>query len=234
MPRGAKDWGQYAEQDILTKTFDLGELAVRLGCPSVFSRSGSIIYATNFENGFKDWDLDLQGGCVIHPSVERGYYASYSLVYDFYAGQNARGIAERVIPFLHESIYGFEIVFGVEQWPVDIYFICSLISEGVRYGYEVFLLGSNSTLGVMIPNEEHVLDANIEPTGTPFRWNFLKLYFDTASRQYLRLQFNNKVYNLKSFECPKIGIQESDLFRIKIDCKNLYPGVNRFFIGSII
>jgi len=234
MPRGAKDWGQYAEQDILTKTFDLGELAVRLGCPSVFSRSGSIIYATNFENGFKDWDLNLEGGCSIHPTVERGYYASYSLVYNLYGGQNARGIAERVIPFLHEGRYAFEIVFGVEHWPADIRFTCLVTSEGVIYYYAVYLLGSTSTLEIEKPGEDLVLETNIDLTGTPFRWNFMKLYFDTVSHEYLRLQLNNKVYNLKNLECLKISAQQPNLFEIYVDCTNLYTGANRFYVGSII
>ena len=234
MPRGAKDWGQYAEQDILAKTFDLGELAVRLGCPSVFSRSGSIIYATNFENGFKDWVVNNEWGCDTRVTAERGYHSSYSLVFDFYIEWEAHGAIKRSIPFLRESKYAFEVVFGVEQWPVDIGFSCLLTSEQVQYNYAVYLLGSTSTLEIEIPGENIVLETNILPAGTPFRWNFLKLYFDTVSHQYLRLQFNNKVYNLKSFECPKEAIQVHDTMHINIDCRNLYGDVNRFYVGSII
>ena len=234
MPRGAKDWGQYAEQDILAKTFDLGELAVRLGCPSVFSRSGSIIYATNFENGFKDWVVSSEYGCNIRLTAERGYHSSYSLVFDFYGGYGADGIIKRSIPFLLKSKYAYEIVFGMEQPLMDIYFTWKVIVESVSYLYGVYLRGTESPFTIEIPGAVPAVDTDIKLTGDPFHWNFLKLYVDTSSGHYLRLQLNNKVYNLKSFQCMESPIDASDCIELQISATNAQSGVNYFYVGSII
>lgn len=61
MPKGHADWNIPGISGAISQVGDLGELAVRLGSPDSFERSGNVLYIENFERGFTGWNITPVG-----------------------------------------------------------------------------------------------------------------------------------------------------------------------------
>jgi len=61
MAYGAPDYSNVKGDEGIFVITDLGELAAMLGCPSVFHRSGNIVYLDRFEHGHAAWQKTTSG-----------------------------------------------------------------------------------------------------------------------------------------------------------------------------
>lgn len=55
MPHGQPDWGRAAGKDFVHVSQDIAELAVRLGSPVRYHRSGNVLFMDGFEHGLAPW-----------------------------------------------------------------------------------------------------------------------------------------------------------------------------------
>ncbi len=63
MASGHPDWGQAQSTALVASVPDLGEHAARLGSPDTLTRTGNVLYLTEFEDGREDWNnVNLGGG----------------------------------------------------------------------------------------------------------------------------------------------------------------------------
>lgn len=132
MPRGAPDWGEYAQQDLLVKTFDLGELAVRLGANSIFDRSGSVIFTDKFENGIGHWTFDELSYLYFMPSRLRKFQSPYSCRAKFTGQSDIWGSIRTSIPALITKSVGYEAILMWNGNEINVYTGIKLVQAAKR------------------------------------------------------------------------------------------------------
>ena len=109
-------------------TLDGAEIAARLHSVSTFDRKGNVIYATDFSNGYGDWQRDPVAGQAPDLYYGFGYYTPVSLrLRPALSGGINNGLY-RIFPIFSSTIYGIETL-------VDIY--CDASGHMSRYEVHV-------------------------------------------------------------------------------------------------
>lgn len=179
--------------------FGLGELAVRLGSPSIFERRGSVMWFDDFRHGLGKWYQYLNGaGSAIALSNKDAKFGGFSalLTAGAAAGRSAL-LAHR------ESLLNLTAKIGVEAsfqtqdanhgdfgMEIDIY-------DGTN-GYKFEIMWSSDGDGLHWWDETGGYDdiATVLLASGDNSWASIKLVVDAALGQYLRVYVNGHEYSM--------------------------------------
>lgn len=234
MPRGAPDWGEYAQQDLLIKTFDLGELAVRLGCPSILERGGTIIFMDNFEDGYSRWLKTPYTNCQIVLSHKKTLAGGYSARFAYSAASTSWSLLKASIPFLYTSTYGVETLMLFNSNQISVYNGLRLIQDGVRYMYYFKLVPSTNSLYIYTPLGDTLIanDLSIDVTGN--LWVFVKLIVDVEKGKYWRIKVNERSFDISAYAPYSGAIAEANNVSLAIQVNNSAAPACDLYVGSAI
>jgi len=197
MARGHEDWGINTGQLAFVDA-DTAELAVRLGSPNVWRRSGRVIYIDGFEGSLAPW-LKLTGGTGSAAEIVREFSNQGSGSVRITPGSdgNQRMILEKRLPYFPNARTGMEVA----MWPLNgvtalkICLIKHTATERVAFHIRVrpaekdVSYWTNPGGYTIIADIHDVIDVNTN-------FFLLKMIVDFETNQYIRAYLNETEYSL--------------------------------------
>lgn len=200
---------------------DTGELAARLGSPDMFHRSGNIIFIEDFEGACTTWDPELSGaGASADLSNEFPFMGSkcYKLV----AGStvNVSSKIRRYFALPVNTRLGTEWAFTFDD-NTDYIRLLNIYYDGTtQWGAVVKLSLTDATITVGHGEEGDVPiaeDLRLYTTNTIY--NHLKFVVDFTTHKYVRVIFNNHVYDASDYDLepfPAPAVEDNMFLEFKI------------------
>jgi hypothetical protein len=179
--------------------FGLGELAVRLGSPSVFERRGSMMWFDDFRHGLGRWTPTLSGaGSATALSNLDAKFGGFSALLTAGPAENRYArLAHYEAVFKTSAYIAVEISFQTQNTNAGSYELVVEVLNGTD-GYKFAIncetltdyinrwtaAGGWATVGA------HTIESEVHS------WTTLKLVVDLAAGEYRRLYVNGTKYNL--------------------------------------
>ena len=198
MAHGMPDDSNIVYQDALYRADDLGELAIRLGAPGAFLRSGHVVWQDNFGEGVGGWSKEVVG-VGSYALLANTWPVTGGVCMVLYADDTDPGLIQidhtMGVPYIgryglacmfvpDETTYRVEFELEVNHGPVNTQY-------SIRYDHSAHTLSYVTTgpawvvfaVGVSISDTHHV----------PYIW---KLVLDSKTQMYDHLFFAGVKYDL--------------------------------------
>lgn len=236
MARGLPDAGNVVIQHEGHTLSDMAELAVRLYSPVVFSRSGKVLYLDDFEKGLGAWTLAAPGVMAEILSSSSWVYlgGNACIIQTHNVGASIASISKRFPP-VDLQILGAQMCFAVVDNVKWLDFEIRLEDGedtyhfGARYEHTTGKLYFQSTPLLYTEFADHgVLQ---EGFGI---YHHLKLYVDTVDKTFVRLLFDNVLYDLSAYTPgtqPNPLSPREDLW-IRVTSQNNVSGI--VYVDSVV
>jgi len=234
MPRGAPDWGEYAQQDLLVKTFDLGELAARLGCPSILERGGTVVFMDNFQDGYSRWVRTAQNNCQIVLSHRKTFAGGYSVRFAYSGQSTSYSLIKASVPYLYTSVYGIESLILLDDSNISLYIGISVVINGTVLTFRFKILPSSNSLYVTTPSGDQLISNSVYIDTSGNLWTFFKLIVNVENSTYLRLKINEKSYDLSVYAPSSGSSSEKNNVAMLIQAANNGTSACNLYVGSAI
>jgi len=210
MPHGTPDWGSMGPKHVVYGLDDLGEHAVRVGCPSLWDRRGDVVCLTDFREGLGVFDYGFFGtNSDVRLCTGHSRHGAYSV--KLRSGDQPNSVAYLGIrlPFQDPSAIGLEFSFSlapetqtVEAF-VDWYDGTRNYQAGASYSYLSSSLGywtSAGSWGVLLSDVVRGVSSRPEHT--------LKLVVDMTLGTYVRCLLDELAIDMRGtavHEGPLVG-----------------------------
>lgn len=193
MAHGTQDWFVTAQQSLVHKMADMGELAARLGSPDVYDRRGTVFFITSFESGFAGWSTGYSGtGGGVYYVCTPSKSGHGSIMLETGNGASAYAEIARHLPPPPYGVWGFEYAFAPDSEMLQTYLV---VNNHVSQRQQTYGVGYDITTGNLWVYDENLSPKVIANVGkvyvvsSPFC--ILKVVFDSINRNYVRAIFNN-------------------------------------------
>lgn len=223
MASGHPDWGQGQASLLLATISDLGELAARLGSPSTFTRTGNIIYQTEFDEGDVDWTLAPVGTGSSAASIVGGAYRSgvrVRLVSGSTIG-NATSMSKVFIPpFLTNAGAEVGMAFGSATGLYYIELIGTTGATGVQAGVR-YDLTARELQYHNAANGWTTFATNVRLFQNAAAYHVFKLTLNLSTLEYVRVVVDNTVYDLDGIAAytPASGVFAQISIQVKVEAQ---------------
>ena len=200
-PRGARDDSDTILEAPSYRLDDMAELAVRLGSPYDYQRSGEVLLATDFADGW--------GGWLVIVGTPYGYVRLTS------AYTKAGGVAVVVYTGLGSINYGG--IFYLTHYPlltalglkvslawdehIDYIDLSFYIADGVQgANFRISYYPATYTLKYLTTDNTWVtISTSLKLTTTAYLFHDFKLLIDYAKQRYLRFMVDQYEFNMLNF-----------------------------------
>jgi len=182
-----------------TYDFGLGELAVRLGSPSVFERRGSVIWFDDFRHGLGKWTPALSGAgsatALSNLDAKSGGFSA--LLTAGPVANRFASLAHYEAAFKMTDKVGVEVSFQTQNANAGYYTLVVEVLDGTN-GYKFAIECETATDYINRWTDEGgwTTVGNKKIDSDTHSWTTLKLIVDLAAGEYLRLYVNGSEYSL--------------------------------------
>lgn len=229
---GGRDYPDFGISDTFqTKGIisDMGELAARLGAPSLFDRTGTVIRYDQFEGGLNNWILESNPNgndpvLVASPYLYKPYAVKLSTL-NTGAGTSTMQVD---YPFPYESSLGIEFAY-YPVWPItEIEFYCELYTGSKKYTFDVQykLVAGEINVYTTGPAYENIYTDALTYY-LPNTYNINKIVVDLENKVYNRVMFNK--YDISAKNIPLLvgnsGLRPRIRVLIRLEATNLQAEV---------
>jgi hypothetical protein len=195
------------QTSIVSKVADVGELAARIGSPVTYDRSGNVIWYTSFEEGLGSI-LKQTGGTGAAVDLFFGMSLRGSFSARLTGGSDGNqdaGCLRRIRP-IGLTTYGLEATFSmgsdIEDFQIGFQRNTGSILQywRVRFylaGDEIQLVNSSFAYEKIADYADWSEDADL--------WHTAKLVADPTAGKYIKLHFNDQVYDLSDYPCREVA-----------------------------
>lgn len=201
---GGRDFPDYIQQSTPHENpveITIAELAIRLGYPAVFERTGNLLYYETFEYGISDW-FPLGSAADNYPVLAaRGLLNSpYSCLLQINSGPAGYSQIAKNVAYPYLTTYGFELAFR----PTDEFgrFMIGIQVYTGTYCHEMFARYDNTvnTWSIYTGVATWTVIATY-PMGTSdiSVWHPVKLVGDFDNLQYGRFSYDAEDVGLSSY-----------------------------------
>ena len=204
---GTPDWGFQRAVTQVFPSLDLAELAVRLGSPDIFNRSGTMLFYDDFSLGLtKGKPAQTQAGTVPALSVARAGLSGYTALCKTAAVVDAESyMFYRVsIPQLTKMGLegGMDLGENGAMWQLRLYTWDGTFQHlaGLRFDPSIDTLyywSSAATWVAAATNLSHLVD--------DYLFHVMKLIIDPATKKYVRAIYNDRVIDLSTISYQTIA-----------------------------
>jgi hypothetical protein len=207
MPVGRPDWYNAGQSQNVPSMFDMAELAVRLGSPIIYDRSGKMLFIEIFSRLDALWAKTDVGigttGALDTTTLETGL-SSIKWITNVGAANYEQW--SRYFRTIVTAKLGLEVGVMVNIGNAPI-MIGMEVYDGVNYtDYQVYLDTPNLRLyyknnaGALIQFTTFNFDIGLAPFFSP-----LKLHIDNSPGQYTRLSFNGDDFDMTGLEARQVA-----------------------------
>ena len=201
MPRGTPDWYNAGQSNIAVSLSDMGELAVRLGSPVSFDRSGKTIYFDEFSHFDGLYTVSNSGGV----SDFQADTARYE-----YGGGSAKAVIgvgtanwcnlTRYFRMWGGKYLSCEIALNTDYIPNILGFTIDVVYQGILHYAIVKIIDDMKTFQVF--RTGGVYETFKTFTTTPYvttMFNVLRLIYDIEEETYVGFTFNDQTFSLTDY-----------------------------------
>jgi len=199
------DYQKYLLGSVRFSLQDMGELAVRLGSPSVIDRRGEVVVWDDFRHGLSKWTYGVFGsGSAVSITADGRITSAYRGKLTAGASGYTYAYIQRFFPLIVSDKYGFEIIFAINGGYnyIQIEFI---ISEGTSIytfgwkheavGGKLSILASDGSY-TLIGSNINIATIDDYPVLSKMRVNILTGVYDT-------FRFSNTDYDVNGIILKK-------------------------------
>jgi hypothetical protein len=217
-------------------TFGLGELAVRLGSPSVFERRGSVMWWDSFEHGLLHWELPSGGtAAAVVSSIDSKSGGFSALVTSYNDQLNEAVIAHRETLLDLTGRVGVEFSFQHQDlWTGNIYLWALLDTGADTFMFGVRWNRDTSVLQVYDNGVWTTVDLECFIVCNIKSWSTLKLVVDCATHDYVRLYANGYFYDLSTYTSEAQGFYSSPGVEVRIGPTAIDAVAESWLIDDVI
>lgn len=210
MPRGAKDYSNVKAYGPMSRLDDHAELAVRLGSPDSFERSGRVIYIDDFSKGKPQWSSAGYGtGSRFQLSPLRALSPPFSLEMRT-GGDGAHGI-KTTLELPYHTLYklGLEYAFTHTTQSLYHYFEIIHYDGDNKHLFLVVFDIQGDTLMVRDHNGDYwTFGTDVGAQTDAWLFHRAKLIVDTETGEYVRFIHNDEVYELDDYS-PLVQVADT-------------------------
>lgn len=217
MAHGHKDYAEGGETKIIHAVTDLGELAVRLGSPDVFQRSGNVIFIDSFENGLTPYFSTLAGtGAAIDHMGNRSFHGGSSVRLIGGSDGGRRAELNKRFHIVELNKMGVECTFSMGA---NAYYVAITLNHWDGTNVRSYVIYANMDAGKFQYYDE---DGNRQDLDTfdwgnddLDHWHTMKMICDLENNKYVRAFYNEKNFSLA--DIPVRTIASADVPRLDLD-----------------
>lgn len=220
MPVGQQDWSSSGQSPTVSTTFDVGELAARLGSSVNYDRSGRLLMADTFQalNGM--W-VKTTSGVIIDPIIDYTYweydFSSLETLIDVGASNNFS--LTRHLRTWQDSKLSLEMAFYYDHPPANVYITFGQILDQVQYVGQIRFTNSMQECQLTTGNAGTVtlFSAASFIFGTG-RFATLKYDINMANLYQRLLRIDDKSYDLSAYTLGSsaLGLPNETFVQIRV------------------
>lgn len=187
MSRGGPDFGAVAARVLTAPVLDLGELAVRLGGPSVYDRLGAVIGLFTADAPAGGLSLTTSGTGRIDSFVSYSPLGPYVWRLQAPALNDVAAMTFR-LPFLGDAPAGIEVVWKMPGDDIDRFQLQLDVGTGSARAQTFFQWEGSDADWMFFNSSGTFVDSSIQPADPRLSgWHSLKLVADPADQTYIRV-----------------------------------------------
>ncbi len=236
MSRGHPDWlvstDYYSHVDS-----DDAELAVRLGSPYRYNRSGKVIGIEQQGVKLAQWNTGGSGtGNAIVEDTDCAFIGDRCLKLTPGSDVNKFAYMWRSFPRIRHGFYAMEYLFWLTDEDIDIVSRFQLQTDKNYYIFQVKLDGGTKVLSYLNSAGGYTaittLTYPLENT-TPV-WHYIRLLIDTINKKYVEVQVNDEVFSLGQLVGTSGASLTVEHFQTTITTYDLSGSKNPAYVDAFI
>jgi len=186
---------------------DMGELAVRLGSLSTYDRRGEVVWTEDWGHGYGMYAFYLDGdGAAVHYDARYVDITDYTL--RLIAGKTLTHTAQLYKYFrgwLGDKL-GIETALFIQYPPNYIYLRFSRFRDSIQTIGELRIKPATGELAIRNDTGGYTVIDTIGNVVLTYKiFNYMKLCCNFSTNKYMRLLFNQKSYNLSSYNLYQVA-----------------------------
>lgn len=214
----------------------LSELAIRLGWPHVFERTGNVLYYDNFDCGLGDW---TKGGDIATDKPQcctRALLASpYSARLTLQGGDAAFSYMRKRIAYPYLTTYGFELSFlptaefGMLDFGMVVYTGEYKYSAYGRYwdvGHNWWIFDDTGEYVEIATYSIDAWDVQV--------WHPVKVVFDFYNKRFARIMFDAEDYGLSDYGVFEVADTKTPHMEIYIGANQVGSRTGDVYIDNVL
>jgi len=219
MASGHPDWGQAQQNSLIASVSDLGELAARLGSLVTYSRTGNVLWLSDFADGLIGFDTSVQGaGSAVSADTSTAFRggACVKLLTDTGASDFAQVRKPLTLPRAGQVGFEIGVAMASSRGAFDVEMI--VLAGGSQYNFAVRLSKEDQTLSYLNSGGTFTVfeTAQLVPiTSTLF--HVLKLVVDPDTQKYARFIMDQETFDLTGIAGQLVGASSFEQVTIKAD-----------------
>lgn len=181
--------------------FDLGELAVRLGSPANYDRSGRVLSVHDFGNGFSPWYHTGVGALdTVYLTNDRAESAGVSIVCWTSADILASAGVLRRTPYLPDEALAFSVMLALEDLEGGGRVLIRAIQADRYYTFYVTYNVGDDAVEIITAEAGDVKISDLSILSeSPRVFNMFKLSVDLQTMHYRSVTINDTIYDVSDY-----------------------------------
>jgi hypothetical protein len=197
----------------------MGELAVRLGSLSTYDRRGEVLWSEDWSHGYSMYSFYLDGtGAAVH--LDAGYVDITDYTLKLIAGSTGVHTARLFKYFggwLGDKL-GIETAFFIQAAANYVYLIFSRFKNNVDTIGGIRVKPSTGELAIRNNTGGYTVIDTLGNLALPINvFHYAKLCCNFETHKYMRLLFNQKSYNLSSYNLYQVASGSDNYYFLYIE-----------------
>lgn len=214
----------------------IAELAVRMGFPHVFERTGNVLFYDRFEYGISDWGLSHDIAANKPVLTSRGLLASpYSAALVIAGGAAGYSYISKRVAYPYLTVFGTEFSFlptdefGELLFGYQLYTGADRLSVWIKYNDVTDKWYVYNGVGAFVEFAEQGLGTwDIEA------WHTAKVVVDMANLQYARVMIDAEDYSLADYAVEVVAVPAAPRLELVFSTTQLGALVYNLHIDNVI
>ncbi len=230
------DWLQATTPHSNPVEITLAELAVRLGFPHVFERTGNVLFYETFSYGLSDWNVTQS------PAANKPLLSTRGLLNSPYSAKlvsdgtlHGYSIIRKDLGYPYLTVFGMEFSFQPSAAIGELYFGIIVYTGSVKHSIWVMYEDSTYKWYVLdnTPAYREVLTYDIGAWDHT-NWHTAKIVADLTNERYIRLAIDNEDVGLTSYTPRQDNDTTAPYIYISVDSHTLGTRVYNLFVDNVI
>ena len=236
MPHGMPDDGNIVYEENLYRSDDLGELAIRLGAPGAYIRSGHVIWQDNFTQGISQW-IQMPLGVDSVALLDNAAWVTGGVGLQLYADDSDPGLIllTRLVGIPYAGRYGLAAMIILDPTTYQISMGCYALHAFPRQEYRITYDHVAKTLAYFSSAGAEVVfaDAVAVEDGAIVAYP-AKLVFDSVKREYVKFFFAGVEYDLSGLGCRTAAVAPTWLIALRFVGESTGVNASKVWLDDII
>lgn len=230
------DWGGFYNNQAFFPSFDMAELAARLGSPITYDRRGAFCWGDIFDGGLQRWEYGGGPGYGVALDPDVFEYGRFSAKLTSNAAINATVSMVRYLNLPLADTLGFSAMYRLGVQDTIIQHKVQVYSEGdhLNARLEIDCDSASPTIKIFDDTSWQMLDS---PTYVPVRtshFTLVKLVIDFVNQKWVRVIVGNNEYDASAYSLSLAGTASHEYVACVVGLKAKLVGGTNGYVDNVI